>query len=328
MANDIYYIKDTIRKTLGIYKLKFDYLDELIDKPYDNIYINLDSILKTLYKLSKVLNDSDNYVITITSSIINIVAHYKLYFAKKKCYPKIYLFKTRDIDGILYENLSDVNNMLKLIFKYVPNTYYICCDEIDVAMYHFTNSNTNNLILSKSIMDLQLLSFHTDLLYMKRDESILYNIYNLYTNYLDIDSSRLSYQLFPIMLSITGVKDYVNGVKKIGKKRAHKLLETYLDNGALNTHYSNIEDFISDAEINDKSMATTLINNYELIDTIYRYSLLSSSDKKKLDNCIVDKFSYNDIKELNVKYFTGEDSIMLNELMIIDGKSKKIRIAW
>ena len=332
-SNDSYYISETLRKSLGIYKLKFDYLDEVFESNgeiYKNIYINIDCILKSIYKLSKILDDNDNYAITLSAAIINLVAHYKLYFAKNNSYPKFYLFISKENDlYFLKDNIKDMDNILKVIFKYVPNVYYIRCDNsIDSSMYHFLKDNKNNLVLSRSVMDLQLLSADTDLLYLKRDESILYNKYNLFDNYLDIEHSNLDHKLFPIFLSITGVKDIANGVKKIGKKRAHKLLESYINNGIMQTHYININDFICDAEIIDPNIVSVLQRNYEIIDTINTYSQFSNSDKKKLDNYIVDKFSYNDIKELNVKYFTGEDYIMLNELMIVSGKDKNKRIVW
>lgn len=330
MNNEIYYLKETIRKTLGIYKLKFSYLDEILeDSEYNNVYINIDSIIKTLYKLSKIIDDKENYAITISSSIINIVAHYKLYFVKKKQFPKFYLFKSKDNTGALFDNLIDVDNLLKIIFKYVPNVYYIrCSNDIDASIYHFIQNNDNNIILSKSSLDLQLVSPNTQLLWLKRDESLLYNIYNLYDYYCEVENSNIPYQLFSILLSISGVKDVVSGVKKIGKKRGCKLLESYIEMGAMSTHYDNIKDFISDAEISNSSINSILIRNYEQLDTILKYSKFTSSDKKKLDNYIVDKFSFKDIKELNIKYFTGDDSIMLDELMIVDNKNKNNRIVW
>ena len=108
----------------GAYIVKWNMLDshvrmnQLHFMPGDNVnvFINFECVLRnlSLYKNIPALiaRDKKNIVISLESSILNLIAHYKSYFKKEKCNPKIYLYYT-DLS-------SEKDQQMEIYNKYYP----------------------------------------------------------------------------------------------------------------------------------------------------------------------------------------------------------------
>jgi hypothetical protein len=160
----------------------------------------------------------------------------------------------------------------------------------------------------------------------KRDESVLITPDNLFDELLaESKYSRQSVgaHFLSTIFAIAGLSDRgIKGIKGMGLSKTVKLLDKLIESGAvLNQYYPRIETLLEDVRVKDKD---TIIENFYKIDTRYGVQNLSKSDIIKLKDCIVDRFSKKDLQMLNVKYYIGFDSLMLEELMLEPRSNKEI----
>ena len=126
-------------------KIKFNKLDELInDNKVDlsckhvNVFINIEPILKhlTTMKIDNYMRVKNNSkVFQLIANIINLAAHYRLYFSSRKIYSNIYLYVQHPFD-IIYKNQiynKDYRDGYK--FRYADNVNnFIVCDNISASI--------------------------------------------------------------------------------------------------------------------------------------------------------------------------------------------------
>lgn len=121
----------------GAYMVKWSMLDphvrmnQLHFMPGDNVnvFINFECVLRnlSLYKNIPALiaRDKKNIVISLESSILNLIAHYKSYFKKEKCNPKIYLYYT-DLSSEKDQQMEIYNKYYRSYYhnKYIQNPQF------------------------------------------------------------------------------------------------------------------------------------------------------------------------------------------------------------
>ena len=348
---------------MGDYKIKYEILDDLFysedDDDFDEynkfalndyknsraFHIDLSCMINYLINFMKSQEDIE-YIsardlgITITSAVINTIAHYRAYFAKREIYNiNIFLYYTEiDINNkLLRKALDHAKTQLDIILKYIPKAYFIYnIDDIDsnVAIYHFIQLHDYNLIMTKNKLLYQYISdsnsSSTSILRPNRDDSYIVNSYNWVEKFAGIDNKRtMPVKSIPLIYSIQGDKEHP-GVKRYGAKKSFKrVFNDYID-GYLNSDmdYVSTNDIISDMGIDDKDEIKCIKNNYPIFDLILRYRKLRDVDKVKLNNLIVDNFSNKDLRALNQKYFTGLESLMLQELLMGVTTHKPKKILW
>lgn len=318
-----YMSEDTIRKIIGRNKIKYTTLTELFDKQItklDTFIINIDSILLDLHKFLDSI-DKSTFIGSeiISSAIINIVAHYRYYFSINGWYPNIYLLGDKnDNHSVIRYSLEIVS----IILKYIDNTYFIDTSNLDTGLVikHFVSDKSDNLILTRDEFDLMHLSKYTSILRSNRDKSKYYRYDNWQTvlcKKYNEKYNEISWKLLNIILCFSGAHGR-KGVKGLGYRTMMKKIYNGLNNKLIiNDRYSSIDDFISDMNsLLKKYDLTNAISNFNLYDINSNYSkFITKATEKRLDSYIEDKFSKKDLMTLNTKYFTGFNSLMLEELM-------------
>ena len=310
--------KDIVRSILGMNKLKYKVLDSFNIGIIDALHIDLDSILlsyKKYYKTYPELMETD-LMYTICSSIINTAAHYRHYFFKSGNGPAIYLHCTK-------HNFNDFQSIefTQIICKYIPKMYVVIGNKqihnSSTIIKYFIRKHNNNLVLTKNILHTLLVNDHTSVIKLNKDKSILYSNDNFYESFTRKEyDGNISPKLAPIAYACTGTG--CNNVKGVGPSKIVKLLDKCIKkNRIVNSEYPSIEIFLNDIKdihsFNNEKLIIKNFIEFTDINGIYRQEI-SKGGIEKLDSQIIDKIAYSSIKELNIKYFTGFDSLMLNEL--------------
>ena len=310
--------QDIVRSILGMNKLKYKVLDSFDLGHVDALHIDLDSILnsyKKYYKTYPELQKSD-LMYTICSSIINTAAHYRHYFFKGGNSTAIYLYATKQ-----YFNEFQAIEFAQIICKYIPKIYVVTSSKqvknSSTLISYFMRKYKSNVILTKNILHTLLVNSSTSVIKLNKDKSILYSNKNFYESYIRKEHEyEISSKLAPIIYACVGTG--CNNVKGMGPAKMLKLVSKCLKRKLIvNSEYPSIEIFLNDIkelhEFDDEKLIIKNFNEYTDIFGIYRNEM-NKGIAEKLDAQIVDKLAYASIKELNIKYFTGFDSLLLNEL--------------
>lgn len=326
---------ELILSTLGIFKIKYSILDDLNIDDIDIFHIDLNSILGTLFKIKNIFDDKSSYSFTIVSSIINLVAHFRSYFVKKQNNTTIYLYYSHmKIDSKnLSDNIDDTLSLLSVIVKYIPKVYLITDEGIDIKLCinYLIEENKINYILTKNKILYQFVNTkNTFILRPARDDSYIITSKNLYNKLTDNDIKYIvSSKLLTAILSFTGVNQY-KGVKGMGIKKVLKMFQKSIDkNIIVNDFYLNISDLLYDLSCN-KETCKIVKDIFEKID-VTLLDVMTRNNPYEIEirnSFIIDKFSKKDLQELNTKYFTGFNSLMIQELLLEPKESKKKQIKW
>lgn len=156
-----------------------------------NIFIDLYSIMHSIF------SESGQSIITnytdITSTIINMVGHYRVFFSRMGVRTKFFLifsYNTCDINRKFiaeyndvfkskseikkYRKVADDNfNLLNILCPYLPDIFFIKSTrnyEVSVIISHLIDkygSNIPNLIISKDMYPIQLCALHKYTTYLK-----------------------------------------------------------------------------------------------------------------------------------------------------------------
>lgn len=323
---------DIIRKIIGRNKIKYNTMTDLIDGNISDLrsfIINADAISIDLHKFFNKNKDLDKYdfVYTIASSLINIVAHYRYYFSLNGWYPNIYMLADKTDES---DNISTALEITKIILKYIDNCYFIDTSNMKsgIIMKYFIDKKKDTLILSRDDFDIMHLSKRVFVIKANKEKSKFYS-YDNWQKIICGDSykeeySDISYKLLNIILCFSGAHGRT-GVKGLGFRTMMKKISHALKNNQIiNDRYSNCEDFIHDM---GKSLSKYKLDkgilNFKIYDIETNYNLcVNKAVEKRLDSYIEDKFSKKDLIMLNSKYFTEQNSLLLMELMSKPDKLK------
>ena len=349
-------------------RIKFSVLDELFGDKFKNekknisIHIDLHTIFEPFYDFKNYeetnwLNEKTNTI--ITACVINLCAHYRLYFGKNKIKSKIYMYfgseKSRNNSeyypeyGYKFfdkyskdnEDFKPVNKeiyfslkLIKTISMYIPGVYYIDCGKIEpmnACAYIITKYPEDyNLVITKDPLWHQTVSLsNTEVLRLKRDESYIINRDNVVDILLKDSSYKkqfVNHELLSILYSFAGIKTRnIKGLSGYGYTKITKILDLAIERGIIRSKYTHIKNIID--EIYTGNQTEYLINVFKAIDMIYQLNNLTVAQKEQLTDCIKDKFNKRDLMRLNEMIFTGENSLMLQELFKY-APSEKSEFKW
>ena len=358
-----------IEKIVNMNRIKFAVLDELFKDKFTkkdksvSVHIDLHTILEPLYDSKNYeetnwLNDKTNTV--ITSCIINLCAHYRLYFGKNKLASKIYMYFGSDkprnnseyYDEYGYkffdkyskdnEDFKPINKeiyfsikLIKTIIAYIPGVYYIDCKNIEpmnACSYMVTNDPADyNLVITKDSLWFQAISLsNTEVLRLKRDESFIIsreNIVDILLKDAAYENQFVNYELLSVIYSFAGLKSRdIKGLSGYGYAKIVKILDLAIERGLLRAKYTHIKNVID--EIYNGNQSDYLMNVFRAIDLTFQLNDLTTAQKTTLTDCVVDKFNKRDLLRLNEIVFTGENSLMLDELFKYPHESKSKSIDW
>lgn len=336
----------------GSYMLKWNMLDDHIHnstigiKPMDevNVFINLECVLKNL-SMQKGLQtylafNKKKFVIEMESSILNLMANYRMYFEKEKCFPKLYFYMTslseedqqmkiyNKFYRSFYHNRYMVNPQfklagetlrdiilpeLKLILSYIPGCYYLEANTFDGSIIPYiisTLSNRKNVIITGDIFD-TLYLFNTNFLpiYIKRR----FQHFNVYSDIDGViqsivkDESPFDLTIFNsemyyrLLLSIKGSKiRNIKSAKGFGYGKFMAILKEGIKNDIVLKDFESIDSII---QLFPESYREDIKNAFQCTSIETQFSLLSQVDIDYITNQIVDKIDIESVEALNNKRF-------------------------
>ena len=341
----------------NLFKIKFRKLDELIEKHCSNIdcksqfniFINLDPIINKLSssKIDEYLKVKKDRSFEFISNIINLAAHYRLFFTKNKVYSKVYIYMgtpsitsyknhvilpnyrsyynhkySKDPNNfILNSTMSEIIPFTKIILEYVEGVYLIQSEHIESSLVpHIitksNDTNSNNFIVTTDRYDYQYTCKDFYIIRPKRDESYIitkeslineFKLENKITNELQID-----YMFYPFILSILGDKyRSIEKIKRIGLSTIIKMMCKAIDIRIIGKNVYNIN--ILSNLIKDE-YKELLIQNYNCTDLDSQLQLLNIKDLYTITSQILDKFDNVSLRKLNDQYFIN-NPLMLMELV-------------
>jgi hypothetical protein len=343
-----------IHKLINMHKVKFNVLKEVLtpyaERKIVNIHIDLHSILGELYKIENYGESNwleDDNSMAISSCIINMAAHYRLffhnhfkasvriffYFANSRPrnnveYLSSYGYKFFDKYSLSNEEFSAVNaevstnlKLCKTIMEYLPGVYYIDCKNIEpiVAASHIMMKYPEpNLVLTKDEYWFQCVNIlsPTSVLRLKRDESFLVDVTNVYEMLLKKVAFRPKFLLsdsLSVVYAFGGVKSRdVRGLTGYGYAKIAKILDMAIDRHLIQPTYTNIKNILD--EIYSGKQTEELIVTFKAVDLRFQLNELTTAQKESLNDCLTFRYNRKDLLALNQKHYTGDNSLMLEEL--------------
>lgn len=339
-------------------KIRYDELNELFyrkltsNKKPISVYIDLNSILNELYRPDIFETISlGRSSLTISSQIMNLVAHYRHYFYSRHNISTIF-YLTYSKDRATYPltvqpsykedyykrlnseipevvplntNLNKNLNIVKLLCEYIPDMYYIEGNDFEPSALPYyliktdTDNNQLNLIVTENNIAYQYLAIPgTYVLDIKKRKLVTPN--NVYETLLGKGkTSMVSLELLTLLFAIIGKKSYnINNVKGYAKNKAIKLIEDSIKQGIIiNKKYKDISEVTSNMLTNGllktQEQAELIISNFNVLDYELLNLHLTNKHQHLIDDSFIDRNDNNTLKRLNDTYFNREP-LMLIEL--------------
>jgi hypothetical protein len=352
----------------NMHKIRFDKMDELINEHVPNIgpgskvnlFINFESIMHTLvsYDIERYLRmDSNKKAIEMIANIINLLAHYRLYFSKHRIYSKIYLYVGFPFTGAMYKNrsiipeyrayyeykfgsnmnnfstkyvLEEALNFSKTILEYVNGVNLIFGEHIETSIIPSIivdeiKEGHVNFLLTKDAYEYQYVNKGFTILRPKKKNmsymitrSNLIEVVKQENNIKSEINVRPEYITF--ILSVIGnTYRNIEKLKKIGMSGIIKLIDKNVKAGNLVNGVYNINILSNFVR---EELKNQLIDNYYCTDIDTQMLLLNYRDRHVVTSQIADRFDNEGLKQINDKFFQ-DNPINLIELMSGDKFMKK-----
>lgn len=350
-----------IESLLNANKIRYSILDSMVKQIKINsnvvLYFDVNSLLDILFRsnnLENVHTISKEDYFTISSQLINTVAHYRHYFySRHQKSTIIYLIYTDELPSKYFLSLykeykkdfinlrnnkdnkatlnlqNNIKRNIKLVdmlCQYIPDVFFIKTgkNEIGSTMQYLIETdelkNHTNLIYTNDKVQYQLINNdNTYIINNKQDKSLFITPNNLYKVLTKKDEIIISSELYKIILSITGFKKYnITGIKGIQNLKAIKLLEKAIDKDILlNREYNSITNII-DLMIQEKLLKEEskdiILNNFKIFN--YRNQVKTFTDiyLNNINNQLINRTDYDQIVYISNKYYPTQP-LMFLELM-------------
>lgn len=309
-----------------------------------NVFINFESVLKNLY-LQQGLTNSINFykmnvVIELESAVLNLMAHYRMYFKKEKCEPKVYFYYT-DIDmteqqmfvynkdyrtyyhnkyiqdpkfnkmGKLLKNI--IIEELSLIISYIPGCYFIKTKRFDSSIVPYivsTFSDNKNVIISGDIFDTLYMfdpNFFTIYInrrfqHLKVTSDIPDTVQSIIKNESSFDLNIFNSEMYyRLLLSIKGNKiRNIKSAKGFGYGKLISTIKKGIDNSIVLKDFESIDSII---ELFPSEYREDIKVAFQCTSIYTQYELLNEADIESVKHQIVDKFDISSLEALNNKRF-------------------------
>lgn len=347
----------------GSWMLKWNIIDDhvhnsLLDiHPGDtvNVFINFECILRNLLT-QRGLTDATNFhkqklVIELESSILNLMANYRMYFNKERCNTRLYFYHTdlnestqqmkvynkyyreyyhnRYMENPQFRTTGELLNSvvipeIELILLYVPGCYFIKSKVFDGSLIPYvisTFSDAKNVIISGDIFD-TLYMFNPNFLtiYIKRR----FQHFNVTSNIEETvktivkDESPFDLNIFKsemyyrLLLSIKGSKiRNIKSAKGFGYSKFISLMKAGINDDIILKDFESIDSII---ELFPNKYRDDIKNAFQCTSIENQYQLLNNTDIDNIKNQIIDKSDIESLESLNNKRFM-DYPINLNGLL-------------
>lgn len=323
-------------------KIKYVKLDELLNteridigSKAVNVFINLEPILNSL--VNKQIDDylrvkNESKVFQLISNIINLAAHYRLYFSSRGIQSNVYMYLQHPFDSefnnrrynkeyrfayrfkyvdninnfVICDNLTAVLPLIKIILEYVEGVYIIESGNVENSLipYILHDDKSVNFILSTKMYDMQYCGLGFNILYPKQDDSLILGENNIIEHFGKIYKANMgsvTYRQLPFILSMAGDSDRnIYGIKGIGLKRATSLISGAIKNRIISPNIDNVNMLIP---LVKKQFQDSMLTNFCCTDIVSQFKDCSKKDIYHIESQLIDKFDNEALKELNDRYF-------------------------
>lgn len=339
-------MKCEMSRVINANYIKYDKLTELIRTAYAGsninvacIYIDMYSICKSLYNDNVTIEDYS----ALTSSIINMVAHYRDFFGRINVGTVFFIinsknhpfFNTQLVSNyneqnyntmVVNEKVSDMidNNeeLLNLICKYIKGVYYLNRQsEVSVVAYDIMSkydlmNKYAHIIISKDIYTWQLVAMkpNTCVLRPKKnngnDESYVITRDNLMYNYYANKKAKcfdptISPELLSLLISLTSLPER-NIKSACSITKATEYLSNLISTNQIVNGYNSDGLFIFNkiANMSGGKISPFIINNrFKAIDVAYQQLVYMNTSESDYSNELVNLKNKEGIQEINNTYF-------------------------
>lgn len=353
----------------NMYKIKFDIMTKFmsnlkIDLSKDNhVYINLEPVLRRIIHadIDKDLRvKKKERVLEFISYVFNLAAHYRLFFASKKSYCKLYLYLgypfdvnyiNNDINSQYRQNYKDIFNngvniglrtiieesiqLLKTILEYIDGVYLIESGNIEPSLIPLIidsenqNISKNNFIVSTDRYDYQYCL--KDFYVMRPKQKNSYILYKgniiqqmLIEEKMMPNEYDLNYNIIPFVLSILGNEPRsLNKTKGLGFKSIIKGVNKGVNEGIISDKVNNV--FIL-SNILKPSVQEEVFLKYMCTDLDTQYKKIKEVEKYNISIQLKDKFDNKELKQLNDEYFIYHPLNLIEILAACNYKNTKIKL--
>ena len=312
-----------------------------------NLYIDMYSILKVLYRNDNF--DIDDYS-SITSSIVNICAHYRnFYKTRYGVYTRIFIINSDNLSPInrkfVYKynegyklsiemkqkvrDMVDYNmGLLRTLVPYLPHIYFIDTTfESSVVMYDIMSRDDKrnekaHVILTKDPYVYQLTAMKPNTVILrKKDKDTAYyiNANNLINTYLKERNVKerdttMSPGLYTMMLALSSFKQRnMKSVTSISK--AISVIESAIkDHRIANIH--NTSDHVWKSLLlygGIKSNEIDLMNRFKALDVPYAHMIFMESPERDFNDRLINLDDPDAVRAINNEYFKN-NPLDLNNL--------------
>lgn len=336
----------------GSLMLKWEIMNMHIDnhamrlQPGDdvNVFINLESVIRNL-SLQKNLNSlitfhKQQFVIELESSILNLMAMYRMYFTKRKCNPKMYFYitdlgddaqqmevynkyyrsfyKNKYMKNPQFKQVGELLNSvvipeIELILFYVPGCYLIRAKTFDgsvIPRIIASHTGYKNVIVTGDVFD-TLYLFDPDFitLYIKRryqyfsvTSDIDETVQSIVKDQSPFDLTIFNSEMYyRLLLAVKGSKiRNIQSTKGFGYGRLMNILKEGMDNGLVIRDFESLDSII---QLFPENYRENLKNAFTCTSISTQFDLLSDVDKSLVYDQIIDKVDMQSLDALNNRRF-------------------------
>lgn len=337
----------------GSYLLKWNEMNQHVHmhplrfNPGDNVnvFINFECIIRNL-SLIRSLPDVLTYckkelVIDLESSVLNLMAHYKGYFKKEKCNPKIYMYYTdlgfehqqmevynkyyRSYYKNKYLQNSQFNLMgellmdviipeIELITSYIPDCYFVKSSTFDGSVIPIIIANESpgykNVIISGDVFDtLYLFNPNFMVMYIKRRyqyfnlcSEINATVQSIVKNESPFDLTIFNSELYyRLLLSIKGSK--IRNIKSAKGFGYGKFMKLLEDGLKHDLVLRDFESLDSIIQLFPEKYRSDVKDAFMCTSIETQYGLINDTDVESIKAQLVDKVDVASVEALNNKRF-------------------------
>ena len=336
----------------GSFMVKWDILNQHVHinpiklQPGDNVnvFINLECVLRNLSLqkgLSRMLSfHKQKMVVELESSILNLMAMYRMYFHKEKCNTRLYFYITTLNDSSqqmevynkyyrsFYRNKYMKNPQFKyigelldkviipeveLILFYVPGCYLLKADTFDssiIPQVVSTFSDSKNVIVTGDVFDtLYLFNPNFMTLYIKRRFQHFSVVSDIDTSIQSIVKGESPFDLtifnsemyYRLLLAVKGSKiRNIQSTKGFGYGKLMNILQHGIDNGNVIRDFESLDSII---DLFPENYRESIRTSFKCTDIDTQFNLLSDIDIQNIKSQIVDKSDNQSLDMLNNRRF-------------------------
>ncbi len=323
---------------------KYEFLDEKLSEPLTNIkystnvnlIVDLKSIIRKCYRtdVNAITYDPKIVIEDISSSILNLIGHYRNYIYKYGRYTTVYfLYSEQECEALkeIYpdykkyyydkyfrnkDEFLNLNNIIKatikqikIVCKYLPSVYYIETSKLDEFVYfnylirNIVNKNDVNILLSSDPVMYQAMNKNTYAIDIKGNNSSIVTEFNVIA-YLTGKNTEISGNLLNLLLSLSGDEQYsINKINGYGYKKSFAIIKKLFDTQKLvdKTYLSYPASVMNTIDIT-KENKELLEENYKVIFPI-QLQLQNDPILSTAFTFVKRKGTMKQFKELNERIF-------------------------